>query len=64
MGALCLELVWNGSESGLGRDFDAEMGGCEYLALLTHSGSRGAGAQVCQHYSRLALERHAYLPRS
>jgi tRNA-splicing ligase RtcB (3'-phosphate/5'-hydroxy nucleic acid ligase) len=35
----------------------------EYLALLTHSGSRGAGAQVCQHYSRLAIERHPELPK-
>ncbi len=31
----------------------------EYVALLTHSGSRGTGAQVCQHYSRLAMARHA-----
>lgn len=35
----------------------------EYFALLTHSGSRGAGAQVCQHYSRLAIERHPELPK-
>src|SRR5690606_22482699 len=24
------------------------------LAFLTHSGSRGAGARVCEHYSKLA----------
>jgi tRNA-splicing ligase RtcB len=30
----------------------------EYLALLSHSGSRGTGAQVCQHYSRIAMDRH------
>ncbi|TVR48101.1 MAG: RtcB family protein [Puniceicoccaceae bacterium] len=35
----------------------------EYLALLSHSGSRGAGAQVCQHYSRLAMERRPDLPK-
>jgi tRNA-splicing ligase RtcB len=35
----------------------------EYLALLTHSGSRGAGAQVCQHYSRLAMDRHPELAK-
>jgi tRNA-splicing ligase RtcB len=35
----------------------------EYLALLTHSGSRGTGAQVCQHYSRIAMDRHAHLPK-
>ena len=26
----------------------------EYLALLSHSGSRGVGAAVCDHYSRVA----------
>lgn len=26
----------------------------EYVALLSHSGSRGVGAQVCQHFTRLA----------
>jgi len=35
----------------------------EYLALLSHSGSRGVGAQVCQHYSRLAMDRHKELPK-
>lgn len=35
----------------------------EYLALLSHSGSRGVGAQVCQHYSRLAMDRCAFLPK-
>jgi tRNA-splicing ligase RtcB len=34
----------------------------EYLALLSHSGSRGAGARVAQHYSRVARERHEELP--
>jgi tRNA-splicing ligase RtcB len=29
-----------------------------YLALLSHSGSRGTGAQVANHYSRLARELH------
>jgi tRNA-splicing ligase RtcB len=34
----------------------------EYLALLSHSGSRGAGAQVADHYSRLARDLHPELP--
>jgi tRNA-splicing ligase RtcB len=34
-----------------------------YLALLSHSGSRGTGAQVAQHYSRLARELHPELPQ-
>jgi tRNA-splicing ligase RtcB len=35
----------------------------EYVGLLSHSGSRGAGAQVAQHYSRLARDLHPELPR-
>ena len=34
-----------------------------YLALLSHSGSRGAGATIAGHYSRLAQELHPELPR-
>ena len=34
-----------------------------YLALLTHSGSRGTGAAVADHYSRLAKQMHPELPR-
>ena len=34
----------------------------EYLALLSHSGSRGTGAQVCQKYSHIAMDRHSKLP--
>jgi tRNA-splicing ligase RtcB len=36
----------------------------EYLALLTHSGSRGAGAQVCDFYSKRAMDRHEHLPKA
>ncbi|RJQ25732.1 RtcB family protein [Candidatus Parcubacteria bacterium] len=28
----------------------------EYLALMSHSGSRGTGAQVCKHYSEVAVQ--------
>jgi tRNA-splicing ligase RtcB len=31
--------------------------------LLSHSGSRGTGATVAGHYSRLAMEQHPELPR-
>ncbi len=33
----------------------------EYLALLSHSGSRGSGAAVCDYYSRLATARQPEL---
>lgn len=35
----------------------------DYLALLSHSGSRGTGAAVCEHYSKLAARRRSDLPR-
>ena len=34
-----------------------------YLALLSHSGSRGTGAAVCDRYSKLAMELHRDLPK-
>jgi len=33
-----------------------------YVALLSHSGSRGTGAAVCDHYSRLAFSQFPDLP--
>ncbi len=35
----------------------------EYLALLSHSGSRGTGAQVCDVYSKRAMARRYELPK-
>ncbi len=35
----------------------------EYVALLSHSGSRGTGAAVCNHYSKVASQRHPELPK-
>jgi tRNA-splicing ligase RtcB len=34
-----------------------------YAALLSHSGSRGTGAAVCDHYSKLAVKKHPELPK-
>jgi len=34
-----------------------------YVALLSHSGSRGTGGNVAQHYSKTAMEMHPELPR-
>ena len=33
-----------------------------YVALLSHSGSRGTGASVCDHYSKLAFSQFPDLP--
>ena len=35
----------------------------EYVALLSHSGSRGTGAAVCDDYSKLAMAQHANLAK-
>lgn len=35
----------------------------EYLALLSHSGSRGAGATIAKYYSRQAMDLHPELPK-
>jgi tRNA-splicing ligase RtcB len=35
----------------------------QYLALLSHSGSRGTGAAVCDYYSKLAVRKHPELPK-
>jgi tRNA-splicing ligase RtcB len=36
----------------------------EYLALLSHSGSRGVGAKIADRYSKLAMEKHPDLEKS
>lgn len=41
---------------------DLQLGIGEYLALLSHSGSRGLGAQVAKHYSYLA-QKQCPLPK-
>ena len=38
------------------RDENLHIGSGRYLALLTHSGSRGLGATIAGHYTRLAKE--------
>ncbi len=35
----------------------------DYLALLSHSGSRGSGAAIASHYSKLAMSLRPELPR-
>ena len=40
------------------------LGEGRYLALLTHSGSRGPGATVAQHFSKVAKKKHPELPKS
>ncbi len=35
----------------------------KYLAIMSHSGSRGVGASVASHYSRLAMGMHPELPK-
>src|SRR6185295_17286275 len=41
------------AKGGSGWWFELPQG--RYVALLSHSGSRGTGAAVCNHYSKLAM---------
>ena len=41
---------------------DRELPAGTYVALLSHSGSRGTGAAVCDHYSKLAFAQFGDLP--
>ena len=42
-------------------DSDLGLDAGQYLALLSHSGSRGPGSMICNHYSKLAMEKHPEL---
>lgn len=35
-----------------------------YIALLSHSGSRGIGHKIANHYSKLAMKLHPHLPKN
>jgi tRNA-splicing ligase RtcB len=45
---------------------DAQLGlaAGEYLALLSHSGSRGVGYKICEAYTRIAREQHPRLDKA
>lgn len=44
-------------------DWPFELAPGKYLALLSHSGSRGTGASVASFYSKLAMDLHPELPK-
>jgi tRNA-splicing ligase RtcB len=46
----------------IGADAGLDLPEGKYLALLSHSGSRGTGAAVCQEYSKRAMDAHPELP--
>jgi tRNA-splicing ligase RtcB (3'-phosphate/5'-hydroxy nucleic acid ligase) len=48
----------DGEKDGAHRELPAG----QYVALLSHSGSRGTGAAVCDHYSKLAFSQFPDLP--
>ena len=35
-----------------------------YLAVLSHSGSRGLGANIADHYTKIAMQKHDDLPKA
>ncbi|MCC8181274.1 MAG: RtcB family protein [Planctomycetes bacterium] len=54
-------LLWTTNSGGRNRDKPLAAG--VYLALLSHSGSRGVGGMVAQHYSKLAAKLHPELSK-
>jgi tRNA-splicing ligase RtcB len=51
------------ADSGFGSGWRFALPAGRYLALLSHSGSRGTGASVCDYYSKLAMGQHPELPK-
>ena len=51
------------ADSGFGSGWRFNLPAGQYLALLSHSGSRGTGAAVCDYYSKLAMKQHPELPK-
>ncbi|HEX6709631.1 MAG TPA: RtcB family protein [Rubrobacter sp.] len=49
------------TEEGMERAFEP---GRKYLALLSHSGSRGVGFKIANRYSKIAKQKHPKLERS
>ena len=45
------------------RDADVGLAEGKYVALLSHSGSRGAGNEIARYYSSRAMDRHPKLPK-
>ena len=43
---------------------EGELGQGRYLALLSHSGSRGVGFKIANRYSKIAQEKHPKLEKS
>ncbi len=64
-GVLTLErpaALWSDPASAGRRSGELPAG--KYLALLSHSGSRGVGGSVAQHYSKLAAKLHPELSKA
>lgn len=55
-------VLWTDPEAA-GRHAGKELPAGAHFAILSHSGSRGVGGQVAQHYSKLASKRHPELSK-
>lgn len=64
-GVLTLEkpqVLWSNPDAK-GRHAGKELPAGSHLALLSHSGSRGTGGSIAQHYSKLAMKMHPELSK-
>jgi tRNA-splicing ligase RtcB len=53
----------DGTPEGEGSQTVGKIPPGRYLALLSHSGSRGFGFQIANHYTQIAMEHHPELPK-
>lgn len=54
----------DGADGASERDQEAFVPGRKYLALLSHSGSRGVGFKIANRYSGIARQKHPHLHES
>jgi tRNA-splicing ligase RtcB len=66
-GELVVHETVDGDDSGLSGEGSRTFGHIppgKYLALLSHSGSRGFGARVAEYYSQIAMDMHPELDKA
>ena len=57
------DIVGDGSPDGEGSRTYGNIPEGKYLAVLSHSGSRGLGFKIANHYTNLAMSMHPELPK-
>lgn len=58
------QIKGDGSSDGEGSSTYGSIPPGNYLAVLSHSGSRGLGARIADHYTKIAMDKHDTLPKA